>query len=133
MTGKMMERFTIGHIVISGGILLMIGFISVSMANSLFSILCASVLFGVGNGVTLPALQACALQSVPASRRGVASGTIYMGMDLGWCWTTPLVVSLPACSDIGRMFMLGCVPVLAGFVIYRRCGLNKGPNAIDKR
>jgi MFS family permease len=133
MTGKMMERFTIGHIVISGGVLLMIGFITVSMADSLFSMLCASVLFGVGNGVTLPALQACALQSVPASRRGVASGTIYMGMDLGLVLGPAIGGVIAGMFGYRLMFFSGVVPVLAGFVIYRRCRLNKGPNAIDKR
>ena len=60
------------------GSMVVIGF-----ANNLALFLVGAALLGIGNGGSQPVLQAMCLKSVGYERRGAASGTFYIGMDLG--------------------------------------------------
>lgn len=59
-------------------------FVIISFARSLPVFLLASFIAGFGFGACSPAVQALAMKSVPAERRGAGSGTNFIGTDIGY-------------------------------------------------
>jgi MFS family permease len=59
------------------------GVLLIALAARLEVLLLAAVLYAVGFGTAQPSLQAMALRSVPAARRGAATASFYTAFDLG--------------------------------------------------
>ena len=73
----------------------------------------AAVLKALGLGTAQPALQARSLNSVPASRRGAASCTYYLGTDVGQA-LAPVAGGLAVqAAGYGGMFLMAALPVTA--------------------
>jgi predicted MFS family arabinose efflux permease len=86
-----------------------------------------AVIAALGVGATQPAIQAMCIQSVAPIKRGVASNTIFTGMDLG-LFAGPLLGSVVyKYSSYAVMFKAATLPIVIGLVcfigilpIYRR-------------
>lgn len=74
-----------GHraVFLPGAILVFLAMIDLSLLANEFMLLSAAVLFGVGFGSILPALQAWAVQEAPLNRKGMANATFFSFFDLG--------------------------------------------------
>lgn len=93
--GSLTDRFGIKRLVFPGYVLYALSFLMVSWSKSLGMLLFAAAVASIGYGTTQPTTQAIVVRVVPPIRRGVATNTFYIGMDLG--------------------FFIG--PLLGGFVI----------------
>ncbi len=118
LVSKLLDTLPIRYIVFPGGAVMMASFVLISMSTQLSTLLIAAVLFGIGNGITQPALQALALKSVAPERRGVASGTIYMGMDLGMTIGPALGGVIADVVGYQTMYLLCVIPIAIGFIIF---------------
>ena len=81
----------------------------------------AAVIKTVGVNLAKPALQAAAVKSVPANKRGAAVSTYYIGTDLGQ-GSSPMIggkiVDLNG-GNYGMLFMIFALPLaLAGAAFY---------------
>lgn len=83
----------------------------------------AACLKACGVGLLQPAIQAMCVQAVPASRRGAASSTYYIGTDLGQGGSTLLAGQLIPALGYGGLFWVFLIPVgvvTAWFSVRRR-------------
>lgn len=74
-----------GHrfVIIPGILSMALGLIVLSMAWNAPSLFVAALIFGLGYGMTQPALQALAVERAAPDKIGAANGTFLSGMDLG--------------------------------------------------
>ncbi|EUJ52482.1 putative drug MFS efflux protein [Listeria fleischmannii FSL S10-1203] len=74
-----------GHrfVIIPGILSMTLGLIVLSMAWNAPSLFVAALIFGLGYGMTQPALQALAVERAAPDKIGAANGTFLSGMDLG--------------------------------------------------
>jgi MFS family permease len=83
LSGRLTDKLGAGKTMFPGMALFALSFVIVSSSRSLAQILAGAVVAALGYGAAQPAVQAMCLQSVPAEKHGVASNTVYIGMDLG--------------------------------------------------
>lgn len=84
-TGKISDRFGPLYSLIPGFLLSIVAFILMLLSAKipvLFFI--AGVLYGLGNGITGPVLNAAVIKRAPDNRRGAASATFMMSHDIGF-------------------------------------------------
>ncbi len=119
--GKLADRFgaervlpvTIGTFI--GCLLLM------SRCNSTFEVLLSGVLQGIGYSCTQSLLQSLAIKMTPAERRGAASSSCYIGMDLGYVLAGVFAGSMAEAKGYPAVFVMGAgfeVACLAFFIIW---------------
>jgi MFS family permease len=83
LIGKLSDKFGTVKVVIPAITMFAASFIIISFSNSLLLFLCAAFVAGFGYGACQPAVQALCMKCVSKDRRGVASSSNYIGMDLG--------------------------------------------------
>jgi MFS family permease len=91
-------------------------FLITGASRALPALLAASVVSAAGFGAAQPMVQAMAMRVVPRERRGVASNTLYIGMDLGF-FLGPVLGAWTAlrAGGYGGMFYFAALPAaLAG-------------------
>ncbi len=81
--GRLADKIGVVKVMIPALILIAASFVLISFSNALWMFLVASVLFSLGQGGTQPSMQATIMKSVPPDRRGSASCTAYLAMDVG--------------------------------------------------
>jgi MFS family permease len=84
LSGMLGDRLGAAKVILPGMILFGCSYLIVGSAKGLPVMLIGAVLAAIGYGSTQPSLQAMCIQTVTPLKRGVASNTIYVGMDLGF-------------------------------------------------
>lgn len=81
--GKLTDRRGSAFVVRPGMILTFLGMICLGSAHGFPLFIISAVLYGTGMGICMSALEALAVASVPANRRGSATATFMIGFDGG--------------------------------------------------
>jgi predicted MFS family arabinose efflux permease len=82
-TGKWFDRRGPWHLMMICSTLTFTGLWTLSYTNSVEWLILSGVLFGLGYGSMMPALQAWVISKTIPERRGVANGMFYSAIDLG--------------------------------------------------
>ena len=90
----------------------------IGYSGALWMALIGAVLAAIGFGSSQPSVQAMSLQSETALRRGVATNTLYMGIDLGLFLGPFLGGLVYAKSNYAIMFRASAIPLLLAIVCY---------------
>ncbi|MDR1217079.1 MAG: MFS transporter [Oscillospiraceae bacterium] len=117
-SGRLADRYGAQKTMYPGMAILALSFVVIATSRSLSTVLIGGVMAALGYGSTQPALQAMCLQSVTHIKRGVASNTVYIGMDLG-LFLGPLYGSLVYESfNFSVMFMTGVIPIAIAIITF---------------
>ncbi|MDR0445888.1 MAG: MFS transporter [Oscillospiraceae bacterium] len=94
-------------------------FIIAGAARGLPMLLVGAVVSAAGYGAAQPMVQAMSMRVVPRERRGVASNTLYIGMDLGF-FLGPLFGGFTAerAGGYGTMFYFAVIPAVLAAVAF---------------
>jgi MFS family permease len=95
ISGRIADKYGLDKTVLPGFFILIVALVLVSFSRTLPMFVLSGAVTAVGFGVTEPIIQTLNMQLVPKERRGAASNTNFMGIDIG--------------------LLIG--PTLAGFVI----------------
>ncbi len=118
ISGKLTDTFGYRKIMIPAIVAFGASFLFIGTASNLTVILIGAVFAAIGYGSAQPALMAMCMQSVPVLKRGVASNTLYIGMDLGF-FLGPLLGSVVyAVSDYPTMYLSMLAPVAVSLVLF---------------
>ena len=116
LSGRLTDRFGFLSIIIPAALSLALSLIIVSQTKSISGMLIGAVFAAIGQGSLYPALQTMGIQTETRARRGVASNTLFFGIDLGF-FLGPLFGSIVYSRfDYSSMYMtavLPCVLMLA--------------------
>jgi MFS family permease len=112
LSGTLTDKFGIGRVLFPGMAIFAVSYVIVGSSTTLTSVLIGAVVAAIGYGATQPSLQAMCIQTVPPLKRGVASNTLYIGIDLG-LFFGPIVGSI-VCDyfNYATMYKVGFVPVV---------------------
>ena len=115
--GRLLDRYGAFAVVIPGALLYCVALVLILAAGSLPMLLTASVFYGLGAGLLLPALMTWMLNVVRADRRSAASATFYNMLDIG---TSTGIVILGSLADtVGYITMYRYVlAIMATFVLF---------------
>ena len=83
MIGKLTDKYGLTKVAIPALFCNVISFYTISFSTSLIGFLLAGFISAFGYGACQPAMQALTMKAVSSERRGAASSTNYIGMDIG--------------------------------------------------
>jgi len=83
MAGKLTDRKGFAFVVLPGYILTAGAMLAIGMGFNVFFIVLAALLFAAGAGTGMPAIQADCLMRLGRERSSVATGTYFIGLDIG--------------------------------------------------
>jgi MFS family permease len=114
-------------VIVPGMVLFAVSFIVIANVDTLLGFLIAGAVAALGYGICQPAVQTLALTSVPPHRRGLASNTSYIGVDLGylimpiiggWIVSADMNAGASAEGAYSSMYLLSIVPIAIGLCLY---------------
>ena len=126
-SGFLTDRLGIKRVLFPALMIFAFSLFFIGLSSALWMLLICAVICAVGYGSTLPTLQAMSMQTETVIRRGVATNTIYIGMDLG-LFLGPLIGGFViARTDYSFMFktnsiqsFLAMILLFAILPVYRR-------------
>ena len=116
--GKLFDRKGHAFVIIPGVFLMIVGLGMLSYATSTYSLVAASLCYGLGYGAAHPSLQAWAIQRSPVERRGAANGTFLSSLDLGYAVGAVLLGLIATHTSYGMMYRISILFLVAFAVIY---------------
>ena len=127
LSGVLTDRLGIKKIIIPGLVIFALSLVTVSFSNTLWMVLIGAALAALGFGSTHPQITTMGLQTVRPIKRGVASNTLYMGIDLG-LFLGPLLGGVAIANyDYITMYRFALIPLalalvafLAAYPLFRR-------------
>ncbi|AIF49679.1 major facilitator superfamily MFS_1 [Pelosinus sp. UFO1] len=116
--GKLFDRKGHSFVIIPGVLLMIIGLFILSYATSMYSLVAASLCYGLGYGAAHPSLQAWAIQRSPEERKGAANGTFLSSLDLGYAIGAVLLGLIATHTNYATMYRISVLFLVVFAVIY---------------
>jgi len=116
--GKLFDRKGHAILILPGIVFMTLGLVTLSYATSMYSLLIASLLYGLGYGATHPSLQAWAIARSPADRKGAASGTFLSSLDIGYAVGAVLLGLLATHTNYAIMYRISTLFLVLFAVVY---------------
>ena len=113
--GRLLDQKGAFAVVMPGAVLYLAALLLIIQAKSLTLLLGASVFYGLGAGLLLPALMTWMINVVRADRRSAASATFYNMLDIGT--STGILVLGGAAGTIGYIAMYWYVAGIMGLFL----------------
>ena len=104
--GKLTDRRGTAFVVWPGMVLTFLGMICLGSAHGLLLFLISAILYGAGMGICMSSLEALAVASVPAKRRGSATATFMIGFDGGIGIGSVIAGLLASAFGYGTMYLI---------------------------
>jgi len=107
-------------VLLIGHLTLFMGMVATGLSHTITGLLLAGAATGLGFGFCMPTLQALAVRHAPADRRGVATATFFIALDLGIGLGTILWGYVAEATGYQIMYFTTLIPIaLAGTIYYR--------------
>jgi len=116
--GRMTDSKGVAYAIIPGYILAAVAMMVIGMGYSVLPVVLAAILFALGAGSAMPAIQTDCLQRLDRTRRTVATGTYMIGLDIGMTVGPMLGGVMADVYGFRVTFVSAGFLMLAGFVIY---------------
>ena len=127
LSGVLTDRLGPQKVILPGLVVFALAFFVVGSSSTLLTALAGAALAAIGFGFSQPPLVAMSMQTVEPLRRGVASNTIYLGIDFGLFIGPLLGAFVYERLSYSIMYKSAVVPIglaFAGFIaalpVYRR-------------
>lgn len=116
--GKSSDRWGRWPIIVAGGGLIALALTGLAYVDGSLGFLAIALLYGLGIGITMPALQAFAVDLVEPQERGTAMGTYTSIFDIGLAAGAILMVYLLPVISYKGIFISCAALVLASLLLY---------------
>lgn len=126
--GRLSDRYGEGPAIYVGGLCFLLGLALVVVESNSFLFYCGAFAYGIGYGLTMPALQTMSLRTVPLRRRGAASSTYLCSFDVSFGLGGLLGGVLVEAIGYQYMFALMSISLVSCVIIYHYWG-SKTPSA----
>jgi MFS family permease len=117
-TGKSLDRNGPRWIIVICLCLLIIGFPLLALCQNQAGFFISALILGFGNGVVFPTFQTMANNMVPPSRRGAASSTLFISVDIGMGLGMVLAGVIAQYFSIATAFMVCSAIAIAGLAMF---------------
>lgn len=127
ISGRIADKYGIDKVIIPGIVLFALSFVVISFSHTLPMFLIAGGISAFGYGICFPSIQTLCIKLVTKRRRGVASNTTYIGVDLGYL-ITPTIAGLIVTfvqeqsgnevAGYAAMFRFMTIPIFISLLIF---------------
>ncbi|MEC0275277.1 MFS transporter [Peribacillus frigoritolerans] len=118
ITGKISDKYGAYFVIYPGMLLCIVGTVVLSQSNTLTIFLLSAFLISLGLGSIQPSLQALVINAVPSERRGAATATYLMSIDLGIAGGAFVLGIIANYIGYSGMFLSSSLFVLVGLIFY---------------
>ena len=118
LSGRMTDKYGANKVFYVGILVYMCAFLCISSAKDISLIILGAVCASIGNGTVQPAVQSMAMQSVSKAKRGVASNTVFLGMDLGGFLGPALAGIVLSHFDYSIMYRMAVIPLIINMFVF---------------
>ncbi len=123
ISGRWADRGGSSKVILIGHLAIITGVSIISLSHTIEGFMTAGAVFGFGFGFCMPTLQALSVRYAPGHRRGAATGTFFIALDLGIGLGTIFWGYVAAASSYQIMYFTTLIPtILAGALYYRLKG-----------
>jgi MFS family permease len=130
--GAIADRIDKRALVITGGLITVVSILLVGKAGGFWGLFWANVIFGIGGGISMPALMALAVISGnKAEAMGAVMSLITVAHSLGMLCGSLLAGIIMDIFNLQYAFYLGAVIMVAGTVVFI-IGMYTGKAAMEK-
>lgn len=116
--GKIFDRRGLKAVFIPGTLLIVVAMLLLTFLTGQWMLILAAILYGVGFGSVQPALQAWAINSAPANRKGMANATFFSFFDLGVGFGAMFFGFISKWFGYGAIYACGAVSVSLSILLY---------------
>ncbi len=114
VSGRLADRRGYERTAAGGLVVIAAAVVTIALSHSLWGILAAAMLYGVGFGTAQPSLNALAVNRVPPERRGAATAAFFTAFDLGIAIGSIGGGLIAAAFSLSTVFLASAVPVTLG-------------------
>lgn len=125
LSGRLADKLGFGTVIYGCAALMVIAFMFIGLAKTLWEFLMAAVLYGAGYGGLQPTLQAWSFRRETPERRGVASSTFFIGLDAGTGIGASIAGVAAQLFGYQAMYLLMIVPIVLSAVLYAVSAMRK--------
>jgi MFS family permease len=118
LLGRLADRKGYDIVIIPGLILCSLTLIIIYFAHTLPVFILAGLVYGIGFGAVQPTTQALSVLYVPAERRGAATATYFLFLDLGLGLGSVLWGVVAQCLGYDVMYLMVTIPTLISLLAY---------------
>lgn len=118
ITGRLVDIFGFGKVVIPSLILGIGGLILIAFADAFIGFSVAAVLYGLGYGTLVPVFTAMAVKDSLPERRGAANATFYISLDLGIGGGAAVLGFFSNSLGLASIFILSAVFMLMSLCLF---------------
>ena len=122
LSGRLNDKMGITVVMIPAYILAFMAMLTLAGSYTIWMVALTAVFLAIGTGAGVPALQAECIRRLP-DKRGVATGTYYIGLDVGFGSGPIIGGAVLSAFGFGTMYIAAGILLLAGliaFILYRR-------------
>ncbi len=117
--GKLVDKLGIEKVFYPGCVVYILTFVIAAFATKLWMLFIAGFIAAISYGTVSPAIMALTVRCTTAEKRGVASNTLYFGMDIGNFLSPTLGGIVYALWGYASMFLIvGIVPILLSLLYF---------------
>ncbi|KAF1085540.1 Purine efflux pump PbuE [Sporotomaculum syntrophicum] len=116
--GRLADTKGYDMVVVSGLILCSLAMTIIYFAHTLPVFILAGMVYGIGYGAVQPTTQALSVLYVPMERRGSATATFFLFLDLGMCLGAVMWGVVAHYFGYGLMYLMVIIPTLLALLVY---------------
>ncbi len=116
--GRLYDRHGDLYVLPPGLFLIMVAMLLLAWMPNQFVLILGGALYGLGFGTVQPALQAWAVQSAPANRKGMANATFFSFFDFGIGIGAFLFGQVAYLGNYTSIYLISAGSVLVAFIYY---------------
>ncbi|MCL6478626.1 MAG: MFS transporter [Peptococcaceae bacterium] len=116
--GRLADRNGYNMVMVSGLILCTLTLVIIYLAYTLPVFILAGLVYGIGFGAVQPTTQALSVLYVPPERRGAATATYFLFLDLGLSLGSVLWGFVAQCIGYALMYLTVIIPSLLSLIVY---------------
>ena len=117
-SGRIVDKKGPGYIIIPGGFFFCGCLLLLSGLRNQWMLYGAALLLGPGYSGCLSTLMALSMRRTTRDRRGIASSTINIGMDLGQGVGSTVAGMIAGAVGYSRLYLILCLPVIVAVLLY---------------
>jgi len=115
---KLLDRMGVNRIVYASVFVYFAGMVGLSQADTSLQFLLAGAIIGLGFGGLNPSFQTLAVLSAPTHKRGLATSTYFLSMDIGVGLGSLLLGLVADCTNYRVMYLLCSILVIFIAVLF---------------
>lgn len=116
--GRLADTKGYDMVMVSGLILCSSAMTIIYFAHTLPVFILAGMVYGIGYGAVQPTTQALSVLYVPIERRGAATATFFLFLDLGMCLGAVMWGFVAQYFGYGLMYLMVIIPTLFAMLVY---------------